>query len=127
MQSADISSILISEVIFIIRLKELRTSKKLNQETLAKDLGVSQSTLSYWERGDYQPDNENLIIIANYFEVSVDYLLGRSDIPNPELIIPDSMKDSLFAFNGGDTSDLTQKEVDKIEEYIQFVKSQRKD
>jgi len=55
----------------------LRKMAGLNQTELAKIIGISQSTLSYWERGDFEPDNESLIKLADYFGVTIDYLLGR--------------------------------------------------
>lgn len=59
------------------RLKELRKQKGLKQKDLAGLIGVSQSTLSEWESEKYQIDNDNLFKLADYFGVSVDYLLGR--------------------------------------------------
>ena len=66
------------------RIKELRQERKITQSVLANYLGVAQNTLSYWEQGKYDIDNESLNKIADYFNVSVDYLLGRSNTPaNP--------------------------------------------
>lgn len=66
------------------RIKELRQERKITQSVLANYLGVAQNTLSYWEQGKYDIDNESLKKIADYFNVSVDYLLGRSNAPaNP--------------------------------------------
>lgn len=62
------------------RIKELRLSKKITQVELAKHLSVSQGTLSFWEQGKYEPDNKSLAKLADYFGVSVDYLLGKTDI-----------------------------------------------
>lgn len=59
------------------RLKELRKQKGLKQKDLAGLIGISQSTLSEWESEKYQIDNDNLFKLADYFNVSVDYLLGR--------------------------------------------------
>lgn len=61
------------------KIKELRKSSKLTQKELAQYLKISDSTLSYWERGDYEPDNNSLIALASFFDVSIDYLLGRSE------------------------------------------------
>lgn len=60
------------------RIRELRQSKKITQVELAKYLSVSQGTLSFWEQGKYEPDNKSLTKIADYFGVSVDYLLGKT-------------------------------------------------
>ncbi|MBE5756729.1 MAG: helix-turn-helix transcriptional regulator [Clostridiales bacterium] len=61
---------------FAQRIKELRVENKLNQGKLAEILGVKQSCVSKWERGETLPDIEMLISIAEAFSVSTDYLLG---------------------------------------------------
>ena len=61
----------------MLNLKKLRLNKKISQQKFADIIGVSRSTIAMWETGGSQPDNDNLKRIANYFNVSVDYLLGR--------------------------------------------------
>ncbi|MDE6060266.1 MAG: helix-turn-helix domain-containing protein [Clostridia bacterium] len=61
------------------RLKELRLEKSLSQATLAKELGVSQRSISSWETGFRQPDFATLEKIAKYFNITTDYLLGITD------------------------------------------------
>lgn len=58
-------------------LAELRQDKGLTQKQLGKILSVSTGTISNYENGVHYPDLENLIILADYFQVSTDYLLGR--------------------------------------------------
>ena len=67
----------------MLRLKELREQRRLNQEALAQKLNVSQSTISAYEIGERVPDLETLIAIANFFDVSLDYLAGLSDLKHP--------------------------------------------
>lgn len=64
---------------FAVILKELRTDRKLNQTELANELKVSQSMIVRWEKGECEPKASNIIAIADYFNVTTDYLLGRSD------------------------------------------------
>lgn len=64
------------------RLKELREEFKKDRYELAKFLNVSYSTIAKYESGLRSPDKETLNKLANYFNVSVDYLLGRTDIRN---------------------------------------------
>ncbi|EOL00986.1 helix-turn-helix domain-containing protein [Enterococcus faecium] len=65
---------------FALRLKELRTQKKMSQEQLAQYLGMKRENISNYERGIVTNVNsETLDKLANYFNVSVDYLLGRDD------------------------------------------------
>lgn len=65
------------------RLRILREAKEYSQLQLAKDLSVSNVTLSQYENGVRKPDIETLNKIATYFGVSIDYLLGVSDVRNP--------------------------------------------
>lgn len=71
-----------------MNLKELRIAKKVSQQMLANHLNISRSTISMWETGSCQPDNNTLVKIAEYFDVSVDFLLGRtmSDQANCDVI-----------------------------------------
>ena len=61
------------------RLKELRLEKNLSQLELAKAIGFSQSSIVYWETGQRVPNAQAVIILAKYFNVSTDYLLGEID------------------------------------------------
>ncbi len=64
----------------MLRLKELREKQRLSQEGLAIKLSLSQSTISAYEIGERVPDLETLIHIANFFNVSLDYLACISDV-----------------------------------------------
>lgn len=63
------------------RLRELRHQRKISQVRLAMELNVSQNTICRYETGEREADYATLIRIADYFNVSVDYLLGRTDNP----------------------------------------------
>ena len=65
-----------------MRLKEIRKMKKISQLKLAMDLNMNQNTISRYETGEREPGINELIKIADYFNVSVDYLLERTDNPN---------------------------------------------
>ncbi len=58
-------------------LKELRVEKGLSQQQLAKQIGVSQKAIDYWEREINEPKASYIIRLADFFEVSADFLLGR--------------------------------------------------
>lgn len=64
---------------FAKRLKELRIEKGVSQVRLAKFINVSQSMITRWESDECEPTASNIAAIANFFEVSADYLLGRED------------------------------------------------
>ena len=65
------------------RLKILRLECEKTQEEIAKDLGISRIRYNQYETGKRTPDNEMLVQISEYFNVSIDYLLGKSEIRNP--------------------------------------------
>lgn len=62
-----------------IRLKEQRENMNLNQSELAKETGIKQQNISRWEKNTHLPNLIDLITLANYYKVSIDYLLGRED------------------------------------------------
>ena len=64
-----------------MRLKELRKKKGISQLRLATDLNTTQNTISRYETGEREPGIDELIEIADYFNVSVDYLIGRTENP----------------------------------------------
>ena len=64
-----------------MKLKELRKAKGISQLKLAMDLGMNQNSISRYENEERQADYETLIKFADYFDVSVDYLLGRTENP----------------------------------------------
>ena len=68
---------------FAERIKELRCKNGMTQAAVGKLLGIRQDAISTYERGKNYPEVRNLMILADYFGVSTDYLLGRTD--NPEV------------------------------------------
>lgn len=69
---------------FSVRLRELRKGKQLSGEELGKVFSVTKTAISYWENGKTFPDEDTLKKMADYFNVSLDYLLGRTDDPDGE-------------------------------------------
>ena len=65
-----------------MRLKQLRRLRKISQLKLAMDLGMNQNSISRYENGEREADYATLIRLADYFNVSIDYLLERTN--NPE-------------------------------------------
>ena len=66
-----------------MRLAQLRKARKVSQIKLAMELNTNQNTISLYETGEREADYSTLIRIADYFNVSIDYLLERTD--NPEM------------------------------------------
>lgn len=71
--------------VFPKRLTDLRKNKGLKRQQVADDLGITRASLEYYEKGKRKPDIEMTAKIAKYFQVSVDYLLGLSDVPKNRL------------------------------------------
>lgn len=65
--------------LFKENLKQLRMEKGIGQVELANALGVSKGVISLWENGQREPTMSSLIVIAKYFNVSIDYLVGIED------------------------------------------------
>lgn len=65
-----------------MRIKELRKKKGISQVRLAIDLNMNQNSISRYETGEREADYATLIKFADYFNVSIDYLLERTDNPN---------------------------------------------
>lgn len=68
---------------FKTRLRDLRLSRGLQQKELAAALNLDYKRYNHYETGRSEPDNHVLSVIADFFDVSIDYLLGRSDSPTP--------------------------------------------
>ena len=64
-----------------MRLKELREKKNITQLKLALDLGMNQNSISRYETGEREADYKTLILLSDYFNVSIDYLLEQTDNP----------------------------------------------
>ncbi|NNG67209.1 helix-turn-helix domain-containing protein [Caldanaerobacter subterraneus] len=82
------------------RIKELRKKKGVTQKELALYLGVSDRAVGYYESGQRTPPPDILQKIADFFHVSVDYLLGRTDVYSPTDEITEAVSDDpeLFEF-----------------------------
>jgi len=72
--------------VFALNLKKLRTSRDLLQKDVANYLGITTSAYGFYEQGKRQPDPETISKLANFFNVTTDYLLGRTEIPNANVI-----------------------------------------
>ena len=65
-----------------MRLREIRKMRGISQLKMAMDLNMNQNTVSRYETGEREPGINELIKICDYFDISVDYLLLRTDNPN---------------------------------------------
>ncbi len=103
------------------RLKTLREEKNLFQSDLAKVLNVSIAAYSFYESGKRDMGTDTVKKLADFFDVSTDYLLGISDIRNPE-----ELKNIQFANHGGlDTDGLGEEELKELQRQIDFIKKMK--
>lgn len=99
------------------RLKLLRTEKEITQKELAEMLNVSPSTVGMYERNQRDPDTATLSFLADYFEVSVDYLLDRTSYRQPYTEVAETSENYL--------SGLDDDEVDAVKSMIKMLKKKK--
>lgn len=100
------------------RLRFLRNEKGESLEKIAKYLNVTIQTISNYEteKRDMTPDT--ILKLSEYFKVSTDYLLGKSDLRNPE-----ELKNTPFANSGGlDLEGLNDEDLKELQEQIDYIK-----
>lgn len=118
------------------RLSYLRKQHKLNQTEMAKKLGMGRTTYAMYEQGNRSPDYNTLNQIADFFDVTTDYLLGRTDDPKENLdfyqsdfakdygFTPPSDEDERVFFQ--DFHKMTKEEKEEAIRYIEIQREMRK-
>lgn len=106
------------------RIREMRKANQMSQGDLAKKLGVAQNTLSTWEIGRHEPDNDALIKIADLFGVSIDYLLGRDEKSSAPQSSTELGKNTITIIgrNGKmEKIECTEEQIEKIKKMIDII------
>ncbi len=98
------------------RLETLRIDRGMTKKEVAEHLKIDQSTYGKYELGKREPDADTLAKLADLFDTTTDYLLGRSNIRTPI--------DTIAAHHEGD--EFTEEELKDIEKFKEFVKMRRK-
>ena len=98
-------------------LRLLRSERDMSQQELADSLGISKSSVNMYERGERQPNFETLELIADYFNVDLDYLLGRTE--KTTHIIPPSTVAAHF-----DGTEYSEEQLDRIKAFAKFIKQE---
>lgn len=115
----------------VTKILSLMNSKGIVAFRLEKECNLSNGTIKNWKAGKARPSLDAVTKIAEYFNVSVDYLVGKTDNPTPPtseegtIAVPDKYGDVLVALNEGD-KDLTQDDIDQIVRFIKFTREQKK-
>ncbi|PEL12698.1 helix-turn-helix domain-containing protein [Bacillus sp. AFS017336] len=107
-------------------LRRLRISKKLTQEDVAKKLEISRQRYSNYENGVRQPDQEMLTKIADLFEVSVDYILGREETGgNPlaqiQKLVEEHGIENISFFDIEKWKNLSPAEIELVKQHFEMV------
>lgn len=103
----------VNEVEYSERIKNLRKSRHLTQEELAKKLDVTKQTISQYERGVRRPDVPTIDALCDFFNVSSDYLLGRDDV-TVRLV----GQDALEVLDYFDMNDMQMEQLRRLAEYF---------
>lgn len=118
---------------FAERLKAERKKNNINQTQLAEKLYLDRSSISKYESGKQIPETPTLEKLADFFDVSIDYLLGKTDIRNYEDNSSLNSINENLSTNGlktlaahFDEEQFTQDDLDDIENFIKFIVSKKK-
>lgn len=103
------------------RIRELREEKEISQKVLAEIIGVSPSTIGMYEQNRRNPDSEMLKSLADYFDVSVDYILGRTSLRNPQQTSTLKKKEVETIAAHLDDKNITPKKMKMIQDYIDLL------
>ncbi len=102
-------------------LKKLRTEQGVSQQALASAIGISQQSVNKYENHSVEPDITTLISIADYFNVTVDYLVGRTEEKNDDVSLTPAEIALLRSYKG-----LSVKEKTCIDTIIKVFKDNKK-
>lgn len=106
------------------RIKILREEKNINQEELAKILSISPSAVGMYERDAREPNDEITLKLADFFNVSTDYLLGKSDVRNSGKQIDEILNEAMIGMSKEEYEKLTETQKKQIRDFALFVKNQ---
>lgn len=114
------------------RIAALRKNRNLTQDDMSTTLGISRAALSHYEQGRREPDYDTLITIADFFKVSLDYIMGRTDDPlasldpnNREFTDHLELSDDQLMQQFALTIDGQKLTVEESKRFIAFVRAER--
>ena len=103
------------------RIKQLREENNWTQLELSKKMNCAMSSIAMYEKGDRKPNMEVLLKLSEIFNCSIDYILGKSNIRNPE-----ELKNVKFANAGGlDTKGLDDDDLEELQRQIDYIKKMK--
>lgn len=108
----------------MLRIKELRKQQNITQQQLSNYLGITQATLSGWENEKFEIDNNSLMKCADYFNVSLDYLLGRTEEKNTDKKDDITFDDFTFAMYD-EAQHLTEEDKQALLQMARLLKAKK--
>lgn len=113
----------------MLRLRELRKAKKNSQQEIANFLGITQATFSGWENEKYEIDTESLVKLADYFNCTVDYLLGVDEKQPAAESGDEQLEECVVLHRDGKTQTykFSQKQLDLIADMIEQLGGEKID
>ena len=105
---------------FSDNLRLLRAKYKLSQKDIGSIVGISSQAVSKWESGITQPDNDSLIKLSKYFNVSTDYLLGNTESENQSIKYDNELEKILFS----KAKDLSDEDKETVLAVINAIKKE---
>lgn len=113
----------------MLRLEELRKNLGLSQNELAEKLNMTQQRISAYEKGKREPDIDTIKQLADFFAVSTDYLLGKSNIrnsnTNTEIKVDEDTFKEQFGITQEEYMKLSDKAKNDIKSFIEFMNHQK--
>lgn len=116
--------------ITLSRILELMQNEGLTAHQLEVRAGLSNASVQAWRNGRNKPSLDAISKLSDYFDVSVDYLLGKTNDPTPpskgnnNLFVPKNYENILIALNNG-ADNLSQEDIDNIVKFIEFTKNNK--
>lgn len=102
------------------RLRSLRNEQDITQTELGKVIKMSKPNISKLENEQIEPNNETLVHLATYFDVTIDYLVGVSNVRKPKGITRFHLKDSM------EVKDLPPKALEELENMLDYLREKHK-
>lgn len=106
------------------RLRELRLEKGLLQSDIAKIINKGERTVGFYETEERDMGTETLSILADFFNVSIDYLLGKTDIRNSSKQIDDILNEAMIGMSAEEYEKLSEAQKKQIKDFAIYIKNQ---
>lgn len=111
---------------FAERLKLLRSKTKMTQKEAAKKIGVASTTYASWEQGKREPDISSQNKLADLYNVTLDYMSGRTNNPSPLSHSSNDEPDLMAAHLDKKYSDLSPDEKKQVDDFAEYIRNKKR-